>query len=154
MIYRCSCIKAITLIPLEFKYYPMDLESSKARKEILLGIGLNVLHQESREWLNRIAFWKDEARFFGDLLDRKQIIESQYGQVLNYLDKIHVALFDYLTEEIVAHQKLLSGLEKGEEHLSDDDYREKHQNLKEQMDLFTNDFKEFKKMVFGYARKL
>lgn len=132
----------------------MVLESSNSKKEILLGVALNVLHQESREWLNHIAFWKDEARFFGDLLDRKQISESQYGQVLNYLDKIHIALFDYLTEEIVAHQKLLSRLEQGEEKLADDDYREKHQNLKEQMDLFTNDFREFKKMVFGYARKL
>ncbi|RTE52392.1 hypothetical protein EHW67_19645 [Arenibacter aquaticus] len=132
----------------------MDLESSKANKEKLLGVALNVLHQESREWLNRIAFWKDEALFFGELLDRKQISESQYGQVLHYLDKIHVALFDYLTEAIVAHQKLLSRMEQGEEKLADDDYREKHQSLKEQMDLFTNDFREFKKMVFGYARKL
>lgn len=132
----------------------MNLESSQSKKEILLGIGLNALHQESREWLSHIAFWKDEARFFGDLLNKKQINESQYKQELDYLDKIHVALFDYLAEEIVAHQKLLSRLEKGEEGLTDGDYREKHQKLKEQMDLFTNDFRAFKKMVFGYAKKL
>ncbi|MCM4163404.1 MULTISPECIES: hypothetical protein [unclassified Arenibacter] len=127
---------------------------SNAKKEILLGEGLNALHRESTEWLNTIAFWKDEAKFFKDLLDRENVNASEYGQMLQYMDKVHQTLFDYLAEDIVAHESLLSRLIEGQKGISDQDYREKHTNLRDQMDLFTKDFIELKKMVFGYAKKL
>lgn len=131
----------------------MDTESND-KKEVLLGEGLNALHRESREWLNTVAFWKDEARFFKDLLDKEKVNASDYGQMLQYLDKIHETLFDYLAEDIVAHESLLSRLIEGKKGLADQDYREKHTILRGQMDLFTKDFIEFKKMVFGYTKKL
>ena len=74
--------------------------------------------------------------------------------MLQNLDKIHENLFDYLADDIIDHEQLLSRLVKGEKGLSDGQYREKHRTLKQRMDLFTKDFKEFKKMVFGYAKKL
>ncbi|MCM4153435.1 hypothetical protein DHD05_17720 [Arenibacter sp. N53] len=132
----------------------MNAKSSGSNKSKILVEALDVLHQESREWMNTIAFWKDESKFFTDLLDREQINASEYGQMLQYLDKIHETLFDYLAEDIVAHEKELSHLLSAEKGESDKAYREKHATLKEQMDLFTNDFREFKKMVFGYAKKL
>lgn len=132
----------------------MNAKSSGPKKEILLDSALDVLHKESVEWTNIIAFWKDESKFFTDLLDKEKVNNSEYGQMLQYLDKIHESLFDYLAADIVDHERLLSRLVRGEEGLSDKDYREKHATLKEQMDLFTNDFREFKKMVFGYAKKL
>ncbi|MEQ8218728.1 MAG: hypothetical protein RIM68_09895 [Arenibacter sp.] len=132
----------------------MTAKSSNSEKGILLGSALDMLHKESMEWTNIIAFWKDETKFFTDLLDKEQVNASEFGQMLQYLDKIHESLFDYLAEEIVDHERLLSRLVKGEVKLSDQDYREKHATLKDQMDLFTNDFREFKKMVFGYAKKL
>jgi hypothetical protein len=132
----------------------MTAKSSNSEKGILLGSALDVLHKESMEWTNIIAFWKDETKFFTDLLDKAQVNASEFGQMLQYLDKIHESLFDYLAEEIVDHERLLSRLVKGEVKLSDQDYREKHATLKDQMDLFTKDFREFKKMVFGYAKKL
>jgi hypothetical protein len=127
---------------------------SNAKKEILLGVGLNALHNESKEWLNTIAFWKDEAKFFKDLLDREKVNASEYGQMLQYMDKVHETLFDYLAEDIVAHESLLSRLIEGKKGLADEDYRERHTILRDQIDLFTKDFMEFKKMVFGYAKKL
>tara|TARA_R110002111_G_scaffold62455_1_gene103459 strand:- start:1338 stop:1736 length:399 start_codon:yes stop_codon:yes gene_type:complete len=132
----------------------MSAKLSSPKKEILLGSALDMLHKESKEWTNNIAFWKDEVKFFSDLLDHEQVNASEYGQMLQYLDKIHASLFDYLAADILDHERLLSRLVKGEEGLSDQDYRGKHAVLKEQMDLFTNDFKELKKMVFGYAKKL
>lgn len=127
---------------------------SNAKKDILLGAGLNALHKESKEWLNTIAFWKDEVRFFADLLDKEKVKASEYGQMLQYMDKVHQTLFDYLAEDIVAHESLLSRLIKGKKGLADEDYRERHAILRDQMDLFTKDFMELKKMVFGYAKKL
>ena len=32
---------------------------SNPKAKFLLGAGLDVLHQESREWLDTISFWKD-----------------------------------------------------------------------------------------------
>ena len=132
----------------------MNTTTSNPKAELLLGAGLDVLHQESREWQETIAFWKDETKFFANLLRKKETSASDYGKMLRNLDKIHENLFDYLADDIVDHERLLSRLEKGEKGLSDGDYREKHRGLKERIDLFTNDFKEFKKMVFGYAKKL
>ena len=132
----------------------MNTTTSNPIAELLLGAGLDVLHQESREWQETIAFWKDETKFFANLLRKKETSASDYGKMLRNLDKIHENLFDYLADDIVDHERLLSRLEKGEKGLSDGDYREKHRGLKERIDLFTNDFKEFKKMVFGYAKKL
>ena len=127
---------------------------SNPKAKFLLGAGLDVLHQESREWLDTISFWKDETRFFGNILEKREVKESEYGKMLNYLDKIHENLFDYLTEDIRDHEKLLSRLEKGEKGIADGDYREEHKRLGESMVLFENDFREFKKMVFGYVKKL
>ncbi|MCJ7465660.1 MAG: hypothetical protein MUO53_03090 [Maribacter sp.] len=135
----------------------MKKKGSNLKTEFLLGAGLDVLHQESREWLEIAAFWKAETKFFGELLRKKEIkedIKSEYGRMLLNLDKLHEHLFDYLVDDIVSHEKLLSRLEKGEKGLADAEYRAKHRNLKERMDVFTNDFKEFKKMVFGYVKKL
>lgn len=131
----------------------MNTKTSKPKSDFLLGAGLNILHQESREWLDTIAFWKDETRFFANLLNKKEGRVSEYAKMLKNLDKIHENLFDYLADDILDHEKLLARLEKGEKGLADVDYREKHRHLKQRMELFTFDFREFKKMVFGYAKK-
>lgn len=132
----------------------MDTTEPNPKRELLVGAGLDVLHQESREWLETIAFWKDEVKFFGILLDKRTIKQSEDGNMLTYLDKIHDNLFDYLTEDIIDHENLLARLKKGEKGILDSDYREEHHRLNESMVLFAHDFKEFKKMVFDYAKKL
>ena len=132
----------------------MSTTTSNPKTELLLGASLEVLHQESQEWQETIAFWKDETKFFAKLLAKKEVSDSEYGQMLKNLDKIHENLFDYLSDDIISHEKLLSRLMKGEKGLSDGKYREQHRKLKDRMELFAKNFKEFKKMVFGYARKL
>ncbi|WP_281541173.1 hypothetical protein [Maribacter aestuarii] len=132
----------------------MNTTTSNPKTELLLGASLEVLHQESQEWQETIAFWKDETKFFANLLSNKEISASEFGQMLKNLDKIHENLFDYLSDDIISHEKLLSRLMKGEKGLSDSKYREQHRKLNDRMELFAKNFKEFKKMVFGYARKL
>ncbi|MDX1362883.1 hypothetical protein [Arenibacter latericius] len=117
------------------------------------GRGLDILHQESKDWLNIIAFWTDESRFFADLLDKKDRIHSERIEMLQYLDKVHKSLFHYLAEDIIAHEKHLSRLLKGKKGVTAGEYVEKHMDLREQIHLFTMDFKEFKKMVFDFAKK-
>ncbi|MCK5441193.1 MAG: hypothetical protein KAJ23_04820, partial [Maribacter sp.] len=73
----------------------MNTTTSNPKAELLLGAGLDVLHQESREWQETIAFWKDETKFFANLLRKKETSASDYGKMLRNLDKIHENLFDY-----------------------------------------------------------
>ena len=104
--------------------------------------------------METIAFWKYEINFFTDLLHKKANKASDFGQLLKTLDKIHLELIEYLEKDIIAHEKYLAGLENLNEGLSDIAYRDEHKRLGESMTLFIEDIKEFKMMVFGYAKKL
>ena len=69
----------------------MNTTTLNPKRELLLGAGLDVLHQESQEWLDTIDFWKDETRFFANLLQKKVTkdgTKSDYGKMLINLDKI------------------------------------------------------------------
>ena len=135
----------------------MNPTKSNAKTEFLLGAGLDILHFESKEWLESITFFKDEIKFF-DILLRKQVAidkkERAYADMLKNMDKIHSDLFDFLADDIIEHEKLLARLEKGEKGLADNDYRDKHRHLKSRMEVFETAFRAFKNMVFGYAKEL
>ena len=134
----------------------MKTKTSNPKAKLLLGAGLDVLHFESQEWLDMINFWKDEVRFFENLLKRIEYSsdsEQNYSEMLKSLDRIHVDLFEAIEDDILEHEKLLSRLEKGEKGLADADYREKHRFLTARMDTFGNDFKTFKKVVFQFVKK-
>ncbi|MGJ8548973.1 hypothetical protein [Winogradskyella wichelsiae] len=135
----------------------MDTLISNPKEQFLLGAGLDVLHFESREWLDTINFWKDEVRFFEDLLRRKETSNKnkpEYENMLINLDKIHSDLFDDLEENIVKHEQLLSDIQLSKNGLSDNDYRQKHIHIHSEMDTFTTDFKTFKSIVFNYIKGL
>ncbi|CAM4268746.1 hypothetical protein [Zobellia nedashkovskayae] len=135
----------------------MKTKTLNPKTELLLGAGLDVLHFESEEWLSNIAFYKDETRFFADLIEKRKTndaAQTAYGQILENLDTVHKELFDYLANDIEEHERLLSRLELGEKGLADADYRDKHRQLKKRMEGFTSNFRQFKKMVFGYVKSL
>jgi hypothetical protein len=135
----------------------MKTTNANPKPDVLLGTGLNDLHIESQEWLETIAFWKDEIRFFTRLLQEKETKErakSELGRILKSLDKIHSEIFDYMSEDIIKHESLLARLQKGEKGLADIDYRNKHDKVKSTMAKFEGEFRDFKKLVFDYAREL
>ena len=134
----------------------MNTKKLTASSDYLLPGSLEGLHNESREWLETIAFWKDESRFFSSLLEKQQREGPEtydYSETLRNLDRLHEMLYEYLSDEIMEHERLLSTIEKGAEGIADNAYRDQHRQLKEKMDVFTKDFRKFKMMIFGYARK-
>src|SRR5690554_4073780 len=131
----------------------MNTQISNPKAKFLLGAGLDVLHFESREWLDTIDFWKDEIRFFNDLLKKKESSEKndpKHQNMLKNLDTIYTDLFEDLEDSIVEHEQLLSRIELAEKGLSDADYREKHRQISLRMNTFAKDFKAFKRIVFDY----
>ena len=135
----------------------MKTAISNPKEQFLLGAGLNVLHFESKEWISSIAFWKDEVKFFDNLLKLKEsskLKNPDFEKMLKNLDKIHLDLFEDLEESILKHEQLLSRIERAEKGLSDYDYREKHSKLKKRINVFETNFKAFKKIVFDYIKQL
>ncbi len=135
----------------------MKTTNANPKTDVLLGTGLNDLHIESQEWLETIAFWKDEIRFFANLLQKKETKEntkSELGRILNSLDNIHMEIFDYMSEDIMRHESLLARLQKGEKGLADIDYRNQHYKVKSTMAKFEREFRDFKRLVFEYAKEL
>ncbi len=130
---------------------------SNPKEQFLLGAGLDILHFESGEWLSTIAFWKDEVKFFDNLLKQRESSEIKnpdFEKMLKNLDKIHVDLFEDLEESIQKHEQLLSKIVRAEKGLSDAFYREKHNQIKKRITVFEIDFKSFKKIVFDYLKKV
>lgn len=125
------------------------------RTDYLLAGGLEELHRQSLEWLESVAFWMDETRFFETLLNtRRETVSDQaaYTGMLANLDRLHQMLFEYLADEIRQHEAMLSRILKGDSGIADSEYRAAHRRLAGKMDVFGTDFREFKRMVFGYAR--
>jgi hypothetical protein len=135
----------------------MNTITLNPKAKLLLGAGLDVLHFESREWMETIDFWKDEIKFFDHLLKKKispDKNKQEYRKMLENLDKIHKDLFENLEDSIIEHEKILSRIENGEKGLSDGAYRDQHHRLQTKLQTFTNDFKTFKKIVFEYAKNI
>lgn len=135
----------------------MKTKKLNPKTELLLGPGLDVLHFESQEWLETIAFWKDETRFFEDLLMKRKAkddMQKEYSKMLTALDKLHKDLFEDLQETIMKHERLLSKIEVGEKGISDGNFREEHRKIRGRITRFTNDFRSFKKIVFDYVKHL
>jgi hypothetical protein len=135
----------------------MSENEMNPKKELLLAAGLNVLHFESREWLSKIEFWKDELRFFNNLLLKNKSSKEKnniYEDMLIMLDNIQTDSFEELKRRITSHEKVLSDIEKSENMISDESYREKHREIQNLMSSFESDLKAFKKLVFKYEKKL
>ncbi len=120
---------------------------------LLLGASLEVLHQESKEWLETISFWSYEAQFFKNLLKQVKTNETRYQQMLQTLDTIYNQLFKFLKKDIVAHEKNLAQLQELSIGFSDTDYRDEHKKLSESMSLLTQDFKELKMTIFDFVKQ-
>lgn len=134
----------------------MSTKNLPSTSDYLLPESLADLHQQSSEWLETVAFWKDETRFFASLLEgsgTENPNKKDQSEMLRNLDRLHEMLFEYLADEIREHEHLLSKIEKGVQGIADARYREAHRSLQEKMAKFTLDFRKFKSLVFSYAKE-
>ena len=135
----------------------MNTVISDPKTTFLLGAGLDVLHQESREWLDTTNFWEDEMLFFDKLLHRSEPLVEElktYKDMLESLEHMHDDFLRQLKDDVIEQEKLLARLEMREKGLADWDYREAHARLKHRMDIMTWNFRAFKKVLFGYVKRL
>lgn len=125
----------------------------------LLEAGIEILHEQSYEWLNEIEFWKDEAAFFKRLINNKTLISVPLN-AKNNIQKIEQELFRLtenelgnLQNEVTQHEKKLNALfETGQEDKKT--YRDGHKQLTQKIHEFEDRYKNLKKEVFALAESI
>jgi hypothetical protein len=124
----------------------------------LLEAGLEVLHEESLEWLNEITFWRDETAFFYSLIVTR--IPETLAETKKELEKIEKELISISTDElnelenkVTEHEKLLRYLVDCREE-DQSDYRQKHLELSQKIHLLEKRLKTLKKNIFGLIVKM
>ena|SRR3972149_8398295 len=124
-----------------------------AKKTYMLEAPLEILHQESLEWLEEIEFWKDEVAFFCTLILRKtkkttSLLQAKEAKSIeNHLVYISAEKLDDLKMEVQAHEHFLS---KMMEDVKQDEkmYRSKHRDLSKKFQDFENGIKVLKMKIF------
>ncbi|GAB2530866.1 hypothetical protein [Rufibacter soli] len=124
----------------------------------LLEIGISDLHQESKAWLQDIAFWGFELNFYQRLLER--ITQQATADDKRHLDHFQ-QLIIYFQGELLPqyrqgirrHEAYLQRLVQDGLPVNDQLYREVHLKHKNQMAAFSKDFSEYKGDFFRFAER-
>ncbi len=119
----------------------------------LLEAGLEVLHSQSNEWLNEIAFWRDESAFFYTLIVKKTLkfvpvdAKDSIKRVEEELVSITGGDLDKLQKEVEQHEVFLNDLLEST-YLKEGNYRERHGELTRKFYQFEKRFKDLKNDIF------
>lgn len=128
---------------------------STSKKNYLLDAGIEILHEQSNEWLSEIAFWYNEVAFLYSLvvkktikyvpLEAKAIIEKTEFE----LNKLNGGELDSLKANVENHEKLLSNIIEQKDYTIEEIYREKHHQLTREMEKVERRLKLLKRDVFS-----
>ena len=135
----------------------MEKLLAPARGSYLLEVPLEVLHEESIDWLGEIEFWKDEAAFFYSLILKRTkgtplLKTKEAKEVERHLVYVSAERLDDLRIEVSQHEKFLARLLKTD-HIDERLYRKRHQEISVNMAAFEKEFREMKKKIFKLAKK-
>ena len=128
------------------------------KSSFLLEAPLEVLHNESQEWLEEIEFWKDEAAFFYSFIIEKTklnpsaFITKDAKDIEKHLIYVSAEKLNDLKIEVQEHEKFLYRLIDNVK-LDDQLYRSRHKAITEKIHLFENEFKEMKRKIFLNVEK-
>lgn len=125
----------------------------------LLEAGIEVLHAQSNEWLNEIAFWRDESAFFYTLIVSKTLKFVPIN-AKNTLKKIEEELISItgedlnnLQKEVEQHETFLNDLLESK-YLSEASYRQRHEELTFKFYRFERRFKDLKNEIFKLVSQI
>jgi hypothetical protein len=134
----------------------MELLTS-SKKTYLLEAGIEILHEQSIEWLNEIAFWREEIAFFYAIIIKKTHLsvpmhsKDAISLIENELDIISGGSLEKLQSEVEAHEKALfkflndkTGTER--------EYRDAHKKLTHEFENFEKKLKLIKRDIFGLMK--
>ncbi|ELR71931.1 hypothetical protein C900_02170 [Fulvivirga imtechensis AK7] len=130
---------------------------TRPREEYLLNASLESLHEESREWLQEIGFWKDEMAFFYKLLQQKKNDPDFPAGEIAALEKEQLRIdnvkIDAIKGEVKSHEKALASLFKVNSLQEEEGYRQMHKRLLKDMYDVHILVRNLKKEIFSMVQK-
>jgi|SRR6185312_16661170 len=124
----------------------------------LLDSGIETLHQQSVEWLEDIAFWRDEAAFLYALevsKTRKEVpvkTKDKLEKINNELIKVSAGELDSLYDKVEAHERFLDRLISSKRE-DEESFRETHKQIGEEIIKFGQRFRALKRDIFDIVKK-
>lgn len=134
----------------------MELATS-SKTTYLLEAGIEILHEQSNEWLNEIAFWREEIAFFYAIIIKKTHIsvpidsKDALNQIEKELDLLSGGQLDKLQKEVVEHEKSLYVFLKDKVG-TEREYRETHKKLVHEFEDFEKKFRQIKRDIFSLMK--
>lgn len=129
----------------------------RAGTEHLLDKGIETLHAQSMEWLEDIAFWRDETAFLYALEMKKTLksipvdAKEKLQKIDDELIKISGGDLDALYDEVQKHEHYLDKmLEVAHNH--EEEYREKHKQIEAKVEKFDKRLRTLKKKIFDFVK--
>src|SRR5688572_8049526 len=134
----------------------MELLSSP-KMGYLLDASLESLHSESQEWLKEIGFWQDEMAFFYKLLHKKESKESFPSKELAAIEKKLVGItsdmLDKIMNAVQNHERSLALLIRTTSFQEEENYRQAHRRLLQDVYEVHVVIRNFKKDVFAFVQQ-
>ena len=120
----------------------------------LLEADLEVLHEESREWLNEISYWRDEIAFFYMLMVKKsdKNFSLQNKDELVHIQEELLSIsgkeFNDLEVDSNHHENYLASLLENNSLKDERIFRNKHKIISSQIRSFDLRIRKFKREIF------
>jgi hypothetical protein len=134
----------------------MELLTSP-KSSYLLEAGLEILHEQSNEWLNEISFWREEIAFFYAIIIKKTYLsvpvhsKNAISLIEKELDIISSGQLDKLQKEVEDHERSLYKFLKDKVG-TDMEYRETHKKLAHEFENFEKKLRLIKRDIFGLMK--
>lgn len=135
----------------------MELLSSP-KTTYLLEADLEVLHEESHEWLNEINYWRDEIAFFYTLMVKKAgknfSLENKSELIYLQNEILHISRkeFSDLEATISQHENYLDFLLQNNSLGDERIFREKHKIISFQIRTFDTRIRKLKMGIFNLIK--
>jgi len=134
----------------------MELLTS-SKTTYLLEAGLEILHEQSNEWLNEIAFWREEIAFFYGIIVKKTHLsvpmhsKDSISLIERELDIISGKQLEKLQNKVEEHERSLYKFLKDKVG-TEREYRDAHKKLTHEFENFEKKFKLIKRDIFGLMK--
>lgn len=124
------------------------------KTEYLLQGGLEVLHEQSYEWLSEVDFIKEEISFFNTLLKKKDVTDFPTEQLAALSKKLTSFNSDLtvLHNKIIEHERWLADMIKTNTLGRQESYRKVHREVMEDVKKRYADFVQLKKDIFSFVK--
>lgn len=128
---------------------------TSTKTNYLLDAGIEILHEQSNEWLSEIAFWYDEVAFLYSLVVKKTLksvpvsARAVIEKTESELNRLTGGELDNMKIAVEQHEKYLATIMERSDYSGEENYREKHRQLTAEMEKLERRFRSLKRDVFS-----